>query len=61
LTWHWVSKDRFYVLGLISAERISKKMLNSYYESFEINTQLYIAVVIHARYIKDTIKLLNLN
>jgi hypothetical protein len=57
----FVSKEKFYVLGLISAERISKKMLNSYYESFEINTQLYIAVVIHSRYIKETIKLINLN
>jgi hypothetical protein len=57
----WVSKEKFYILGLISAERISKKMLNSYYESFEINTQLYIAVVIHARYIEETIKLINLN
>lgn len=56
----WVFKDSFYILGLISAERISEKMLESYYESIIMDTQLYIAVVVHSRYIKETIKLLNL-
>lgn len=53
-----ILKESFYILGLISAERISEKKLESYYESYIIDTQLYIAVVIHARYIKETIKLL---
>lgn len=57
----WVMKEKFYILGLISAERISEKKLESYYESFTIDTQLYIAVVVHSRYIKETIKLLGLN
>jgi hypothetical protein len=57
---NWVMKDPFYILGLISAERISEKMLESYYESIIIDTQLYIAVVVHSRYIKETIKLINL-
>jgi len=57
---NWVMKDKFYILGVISAERISEKMLESSYESIIIDTQLYIAVVVHSRYIKETIKLLNL-
>jgi hypothetical protein len=56
----WVMKDSFYILGLISAEKISEKKLESSYESIVLDTQLYIAVVIHSRYIKETIKQLNL-